>query len=126
MNTYHRSALAALLAGLGAFGIYAGSLLNAIALGGTLGYVAIIPGVVCVGLSAITVLRLGASSEDLQFARVLRYACLPPFVLGGYFVLGALLDPGAINGLASGVALTVGGLAAITWPEIWHAWNRRH
>lgn len=119
MNSNSRSHLAALLAALGALGIYAGSLLNAAALGGTIGYVAILPGIVLVGASAIPILRTIKSTEALLLAKIFRYACLPPFILSTYFIVVALLDPQPTYGLSSAAALTAAGFGAITWPDIW-------
>jgi len=111
------------LALLGTVAVYVGFLLNAAALGSTLGYLAILPGIVLIGIATLPLRALPPSTGRALLVGTLRYLSLPVFLLGAFMLAVAVptLFSAAANevrGLYSAALLTLAGLLAITWPEL--------
>jgi hypothetical protein len=117
-----RAAVAILTATIGTIAIYAGFLLNAAALGSTLGDVLTVPGIGLVGASSLIV-RGHSSQRWAKVALVIaRYLSLPLFLLGAWML--ALAVPslvsertGQVHGIYWAALVTAAGLLAVTWPE---------
>jgi len=129
MTTFGRSWLAAALAVVGSASVYSGALLNAAALGGTLGDILIMPGIALLATSPIPIRLLPLSRRTLLFLAALRYLPLPVFILSGAMLAPAIVDlvnpsGGSVRGLVPYVVLTIVGLFAITWPELVALHNR--
>lgn len=123
MSPSVRTWLAASLALVGTVGVYFGSLLNAVALGSTIGYAAILPGIAFIGAAPLPIKALPMNRWRSILVGVLRYLSLPVFLLGAFMLALALPDifgagVGQAYGLYSAALLTLVGLWAITWPEL--------
>ena len=111
------------LAAMGSLGVYVGSFVNAMALGSTLGYVFILPGIIFIGAAPFPVKALPLQTRRWVFIRVLRYLSVPVFLLGAAMLAPALMEQfsargGQVHGIYLATFLTVAGLFAITWPEL--------
>lgn len=118
-----RTLAAFALAAAGTVAIYAGFLLNAAALGGTLGDVLTVPGIALVAASPLIVHRYPSSTSFRVIFAIARYMPLPLFVLGAWML--SLTLPGVLSGRVGQVHgiywaafVTVAGFLAITWPEL--------
>lgn len=126
-----RTSISVSLALLGTAAVYAGSLLNMAAIGSTLGYMAIWPGVALIGIATLPVRALPPSVKRSVLVGVLRYLSMPVFLLSAVLLALAgqsLLSStaGTVHGLYSGALLTAAGLLAITWPELLAIARRLH
>lgn len=132
MSASLRFWLAVSLAAFGSLGVYVGSIANAVALGSTLGYVAIFPGIAFIGVAPLPVKTVPLQMWRSVVLGALRYFSLPVFLLGTVMVAPAVVDhfgarAGQVHGIYLATFLTVAGLLAITWPELLSLvqWSRR-
>jgi hypothetical protein len=116
-----RTWIASFLAIGGSLAVYYGSFLNVVALGGTLGYASIVPGIFLLGLAPLPVRALPPNPRRSILVGILRYLSLPVFLLGAFFILVAgvpmLISGSRVEGLLFGTLITLAGLFAIIWPE---------
>ena len=120
------------LAAIGSLGVYVGSFANAVALGSTLGYVMILPGIVLIGAAPFPVKAIQLQKWRSVFIFVLRYLSVPVFLLGAAILAPALMEQfgargGQVHGIFLATFLMVAGLLAISWPELqsFVQWSRR-
>jgi|SRR3990167_2677502 len=121
---------AASLAAIGSLGVYVGSIANAVALGSTLGYVAIIPAIAFIGAAPLPVRALRLQKWRSVALGTLRYLSLPVFLLSAVTLAPALVQhfsasAGQVHGIYVGMFLTAAGLLAVTWPELLSLIQRR-
>jgi hypothetical protein len=128
MSLGARTVAAVLLASLGTFAIYFGMFLNVAALGSTLGYITMVPGLLLLAAATLPLRGTPRSSFRYVGVAVLRYLSLPIFILGAAMLL--ISTPhissveGEVHGVGAALVVTAGGLIAILWPEISVLWHR--
>lgn len=120
---------AASLAAIGSMGVYVGMFANAVALGSTLGYVAIFPAIAFIGAAPLPVKAFPMQKWRSVFLRALRYLSMPVFLIGAVTLVPAVVqhfsaNPGHVHGIYAGLFLTAAGLLAITWPELLSLFQR--
>lgn len=129
MGPRGRTTMAILLAGVGTLATYLGSLINAAALGGTLGDVAIVPGLVLLAVSTLPLANLPRRGAKYWIVTFLRYASLPIFLLAAVLLAQSLPHivsaKADVQGAGPAVLTTIGGFVAIMWPEALLLWRRR-
>jgi hypothetical protein len=122
MNPGARTVAALLLSGSGTAAVYLGLFLNLAALGSTLGYTVMIPGLLLLAAATLPLRAVPRTSVHYLGVAALRYLSLPVFVLGA--VMLAMSFPltlnggGRIDGVGEAVAVTIAGLTAVMWPEV--------
>lgn len=110
--------------------MYVGAMANAIALGGTLGDMLVLPGIALVGSSPLLVIRITLRKWQFACLVVFRYLSAPVFLLGLFMLAPALIHSfGAnakqVHGLYFATFLTTAGFLAMAWPELLWVIGRR-
>jgi hypothetical protein len=120
------------LAAFGSLGVYVVSIANAVALGSTLGYVLIFPGIALIGAALLPVKAVPLQKWRSVFLGALRYLSVPVFLPGAVMLVPALMDHfdaegRHFHGIYTAAFLMAVGLFAITWPELLSLiqWSRR-